>query len=68
MSLNNQQVQELTDCIADKCEELEFTPEEILDAIARSLIAASHTFEVRDVTVSIDGVGVCSVTLTNEHF
>ena len=65
--ITNEQVQELTNYIADKCQEMALEPEQIVDGIARSLIAAANTFDFADLTVGIDNIGQCSVTLESEQ-
>lgn len=57
------QVQELTDHIADKCEQMGLTPEQILDGIARSLISAATVFGTEHLVVTIDNIGCCQVNL-----
>lgn len=64
--ITNEQVQELTNLIADKCEEMDLEPEQIVDGIARALIAAADTFAFSDLTVRIDDVGVCKVNLPDD--
>ena len=61
--ISDEQVQELTNTIADKCEEMGLEPEQIVDGIARSLIAAAHTFDFSELNVGIDNVGQCDVKL-----
>lgn len=61
--ISNQQVQELTDHIADKCQSMNLEPEQIVDGIARALIAAADTFDFADLKVAIDDVGQCDVKL-----
>lgn len=64
--INEEQLQELTDLIADKCEVLKLEPEQILDGIARSLIAAATTFGTQCFQVDVENHGTCTVNLTTE--
>ena len=61
------QLQELTDTIADKCEAMGLEPEQILDGIARSLIAAATTFGAQNFQLNIEGHGTCKVSLLAEQ-
>lgn len=63
--ITNEQVQELTNHIADKCQDMGLEPEQIVDGIARALIAAANTFDFADLNVGIDNVGACTVKLAN---
>ena len=62
--ISDKQLQELTDIIADQCEEMGLEPEQILDGIARSLIAAAVTFGTRDFKINVEDHGTCAVTTT----
>ncbi len=61
--ITDEQVQELTNYIAEKCQEMDLEAEQIVDGMARSLLAAATTFGFNDLSVSIENVGVCSVKL-----
>lgn len=61
--ITDEQVQELTNHIADKCETMGLEPEQIVDGIARALIAAANTFDYTDLNIVIDNVGTCKVEL-----
>ena len=61
--ISEDQLQELTDTIADKCEAMGLEPEQILDGIARSLIAAATTFGTQSFQVNIERHGACTVNL-----
>ncbi len=64
--ISEDQLQELTNAIADKCEAMELEPEQILDGIARSLIAAVTTFGTQSLRVDIDHHGSCVVNLVTQ--
>ena len=64
--INEEQLQELTDLIADKCEAMKLEPEQILDGIARSLIAAATTFGTQSFQVDVESHGTCTVNLIAE--
>ncbi|WP_210560147.1 hypothetical protein [Psychrosphaera aestuarii] len=63
--ITDKQVQELTNHIADKCEAMGLEPEQIVDGIARALIAAADTFDFADLNVGIDNIGTCKVELVD---
>ena len=60
--ISNEQVQELTDAIADKCQEMGLEPEQILEGIGRAIISAATVFGMQEVEIEVDGVGSCQVT------
>jgi len=64
--ISDEQLQELANAIADQCEKMKLEPEQTLDGIARSLIAAAMTFGTRDFKVNIEDHGTCVVTTTSE--
>jgi hypothetical protein len=64
--ISEEQLQELTDLIADKCEAMELEPEQILDGIARSLIAAATTFGTQSFQVDVECHGSCMIKLIEE--
>ena len=61
--ISDEQVQELTNYIAQKCQDMELDEQQIVDGMARAMIAAAATFGFEDLSVSIDNVGNCSVKL-----
>lgn len=63
-SISDQQAQELMDAIADKCEQMELSATQILDGIARSLLAANIAFESKQLAVDIEGIGKVNVEVT----
>jgi len=64
--ISEEQLQELTNTIADKCEEMGLEPEYVLDGIARSLIAAAITFGTQNLKVDIECHGSCVVDLVDK--
>ncbi len=64
--ISEEQLQELTNTIADKCEEMGLEPEQVLDGIARSLIAAAITFGTQNLKVEIEYHGSCVVELVDK--
>mgnify|MGYP000013950383 CR=1 FL=1 len=63
--LTNEQAEQLSNAIAQVCEDLALAPEQILDGISRTLLSASATFEVPAFTLNIEGVGRCSVEMSD---
>ncbi len=61
--ITDEQVQELTNYIAEKCQEMDLEAEQIVDGMARSMLAAAATFGFSDLSVSIENVGTCTVKL-----
>lgn len=64
--INEDQLQQLTDCIAEKCESMELQPEQILDGVARSLIAAATAFGTKSFQLEIESHGTCTVNLLED--
>jgi hypothetical protein len=64
--ITDDQADELSGYIARKCTEMELMPEQMMDGIARTLIAAADNFETNDFTLTIAGVGDCKVSLNIE--
>jgi hypothetical protein len=65
--INEQQLQQLSNSIADVCEQMALTPEQILDGLARTLISATATFDTRNLKVSITNFGYCEVKLYEQE-
>jgi len=64
--LTNEKADQLSNAIAQVCEDLALEPEQILDGISRTLLSASATFNVPAFTLNIDGVGKCSVEMCDQ--
>ena len=64
-SISDIQSQELMDVISSKCDELDLSPEQILDGIARSLLGASVAFGTKDLKVAIENVGMVQVSVVD---
>jgi len=64
-SISDIQSQELMDVISNKCDELDLSPEQILDGIARSLLGASVAFGTKDLKVDIENVGTVQVSVVD---
>ncbi len=60
--ITDKQLQELANAIADQCENMGLNPEQTLDGIARSLIAAAMTFGTKDFKVNVEDHGACVLT------
>ena len=59
--ISDQQAQELMDVISAKCDEMELEPKQILDGIAKTLLAATVALEVKELSVNIENVGTVEV-------
>ncbi|OUS26962.1 hypothetical protein A9Q99_17270 [Gammaproteobacteria bacterium 45_16_T64] len=64
--ISEEQLQELANAIADQCDDMELEPEQVLDGIARSLIAAATTFGAKNFRVNVENHGTCVVTTVPE--
>lgn len=62
-SISDVQSQELMDVISSKCDELDLSPEQVLDGIARSLLGASVAFGTKDLKVAIENIGMVQVSV-----
>ncbi|RXJ73931.1 hypothetical protein CS022_06520 [Veronia nyctiphanis] len=58
-----EQAQELSDCIAEKCVEMGLEPDQILDGLARVLLGATNDLGVEGFELNIEDFGRCSVEL-----
>mgnify|MGYP007079438259 CR=1 FL=1 len=61
--ITEQQAQTLLNAISDTCTDLALEPEQIIDGIARSLLAVATTFEYQDLKVSIENIGEVKIDL-----
>ncbi len=61
--ITEQQAQALMDVISAKCDELDLEPEQVLDGISRTLLAAAQAFGTKELSVKIAGTGSCEVRL-----
>ncbi|MCG8667844.1 MAG: hypothetical protein MI867_00395 [Pseudomonadales bacterium] len=64
--ISEEQLQELADAIADKCDDMGLDHEQILDGIASTLLAAAATFGVPKFNKTLESHGVCVVTLSED--
>ena len=62
-SISDVQSQEFMDVISSKCDELDLSPEQVLDGIARSLLGASVAFGTKDLKVAIENIGMVQVSV-----
>ena len=60
-TITDEQIQELSDAIADKCEAMNLEPTQILDGLSRTLLSAAMVFDTRDFSISIEKVGTVEV-------
>jgi len=61
--ISEEDAQELSSTIAEKCLELDLKPEQILDGLARVLLGATNDLNVEGFELNIDGFGRCTVEL-----
>ena len=61
--ITTEQSQALMDAIAAQCDELNLTPHQILDGVARSLLGIAMAFDSKDVNVTVENAGIVNVKL-----
>lgn len=61
--ITQEQAQELSSLIAEKCLMMELEPEQILEGLAQVLLSATKDLSVGGFDLNIEGIGRCSVEL-----